>query len=95
MNSSQCQAVNPGSTCNLSSGKCNCQEGYLWNSIKCIEGILTVRTSDNKLFEYPIVKVFPIFFMSMDNRVLRLLIFLHWEMKSLNLILKRYVHESN
>nr|XP_022305101.1 uncharacterized protein LOC111112086 isoform X2 [Crassostrea virginica] len=37
MNSSQCQAVNPGSTCNLSSGKCSCQEGYLWNSITCIE----------------------------------------------------------
>ena len=38
INSSQCEAVNPGSTCNLSSGKCSCQEGYLWNSITCIEG---------------------------------------------------------
>lgn len=34
----QCQAVNPDSTCNLPSGKCSCQEGYLWNSTTCIEG---------------------------------------------------------
>ncbi|XP_078321345.1 uncharacterized protein LOC144621609 [Crassostrea virginica] len=37
INSWQCQAVNPGSICNLSSGKCSCQEGYLWNSTICIE----------------------------------------------------------
>nr|XP_022309436.1 uncharacterized protein LOC111115120 isoform X2 [Crassostrea virginica]XP_022309437.1 uncharacterized protein LOC111115120 isoform X2 [Crassostrea virginica] len=37
INPAQCKAVNPHSTCNLPSGKCSCQEGYLWNSTTCIE----------------------------------------------------------
>ena len=62
-----------------------------------IEGLLNRKHNRQQTILISFSQGIPDFFMSMDNRVLRLIIFLHWEKEfvGLILILKRYFDELN